>query len=252
MSYANINNVKEAVFRISNKQQKGAITDIDFNRFASVAQLEIVNMLFEKRNRYYKQQLRFMPRIDGITDIQYIDDILQPLHIDMYQMLFNGNDFEYPSDVLTIDAVIVNGQNVEIMDSSKYFRAASSSLTQPSVFNHVAVRKSKALLSVYPAPVSPDEAVILSYWKKPQGVDFSGEPVAQSPTWAATLVGNNLVYNPTNSINFELGVGAENMLIRKILEYVGVSLSHEDIVGYMMQERDRAAQEINITNQTIS
>jgi len=252
MAYANINNVKEGVFRIANKQQKGAITDIDFNRFASISQMEVVNALFEKRNLYFKQRLKYFSRIDGITDIVVVDDILQPLLIDS-ETLAAGSAaglFLLPEELYTIEDVFVGEQRVDIETAANIRRMQTSSLIAPTINSYVATRKNKKEIRIVPVPINAD--VEMNYYKRPQGTDLNGDAVASQPTWASTLVGNTLVYNPATSINFEIGVAAENLLIRKILEYVGINLSNDELLAWLQSEREKSAREFYITNQSIS
>lgn len=252
MAYANINNVKEGVFRIANKQQKGAITDIDFNRFASIAQMEVVNALFEKKNLYIKQRLKFFSRIDGVLDITVVEDILQPLLIDG-ETLTQGSVadlFNLPQELYTIEDVFVGEQRVDIESAANVRRMSMSSLIEPTIHSYVATRKNKKEIRIIPQPVGVD--VEMNYYKRPQGTDLNGDPVALQPTWASTLVGNALVYNPATSINFEIGVAAENLLIRKVLEYVGINLSNDELLAWLQSEREKSAREFYITNQSIS
>lgn len=237
MDVANINSVREGVLRIANKQQKGAITDIDINRFAAMAQQDVVNDLYDLRNNLYKERLKFLARIGGVTDIQDINDMLSPLEVIDYAMpSLTTTTFEIPSDYQTFLSLSLDGQPCELSTNAEYKFALRSSLMAPTAFNIMARKLDANRIEVSLASVSDS---LLTYYKIPQGVDSAGNKTALAPTWASVLVGTTQVYDAANSINFELSAKAENLLIYKILLYLGINLNHNELLQFLNVEFEK-------------
>lgn len=234
MDVANINNVKDGVLRIANKQQKGAITDIDINRFAVIAQQDVVNDLFDLRNKYYRERLKFQHRIHGVTDIQDVDDMLSfLLVVNAPLVAATTTTWEIPSNFQTLEMLTINGQPTQLSSNTMYTAAATSSLMAPSSFRVMARKLDANTIEVSTASLAN---VLMTYYKVPQGIDSAGVPTTSSPTWASVLVGNTQVYDAVNSVNFELSAQAENLLIYKMLSYLGINLSHNELLEFLQVE----------------
>tara|TARA_R110002012_G_scaffold16710_8_gene64104 strand:- start:1517 stop:1816 length:300 start_codon:yes stop_codon:yes gene_type:complete len=67
-------------------------------------------------------------------------------------------------------------------------------------------------IQVFPNPITPDR-VLISYILNPN-----------KPNWAYVISGENALFNPNGSINFELHSSEENKLVIKILALAGVAI----------------------------
>ena len=255
MTPASINAVYEAVRDIVNKDQQGQITPTTFNQFAQVAQLDVVNELIELKNDYYRNGLRWRSRRGGINDIQQIDDMLSLIYRDAMPLTGTGQVYDFPSSVMSVELVIADNKAVDISTAQAFAYASrngslqgvtpNTSMIKPSPSFMMCKRIDNRQLFFEPAPVSN---VLASYLKEPQSVDSGGNPSTQQPTWVGALPFPGApyeVFDAVNSTNFEIGVQAQNMLIMKILQYLGVNLTHEIALQYGLQEEQQDDQQAN-------
>ena len=66
----NINNVYTRVQSIANKEQRGYLTPIEYNRFANQAQLEIFEQYFYDLDQYLRRPGNDTRHADAVTSLQ--------------------------------------------------------------------------------------------------------------------------------------------------------------------------------------
>lgn len=137
------------------------------------------------------------------------------------------DEFLFPSDHAYTKEVSFNG-NIADINSSRKSKLYSKGFFSPQndVYPSVVMTSS----NIKPNPFGLTEAAI-SYYRRPRG-SKNGEPSAIYPQWAYTAVGENEVYNATNSYDFELPTVLEHELVMEIASLAGLNLRDEEAIKY--------------------
>lgn len=223
-----INDVRNAVMFILNKDNNGYLTPSEFNTFARLAQIEIfedtyksVNDWKTKRNTYGNTRRSH----SGLGDVakHAIEDI--EAFISTANLTFSGGVFAKPSDVYTMIDVVYSGLSVEKLQNSNLAMLSASNLTSPSeYFPGYAERGS----SIVVLPDTIQSGVSIVYVRAP--VD---------PNWTYyTDPFGNPVFDVNNAQyrDFELPKEFEPELILRILAKAGVTLREADIINVVNSE----------------
>lgn len=231
----NINYVYGICNSILQKDDRGLITPIQFNQFAQFAQEEVFNDIYSlytlaQRKRTARLEYKDL-KYSGIREIQ---DDLRPCYRTVPLTQDTANTFSFPSDYKYLDGITYSSIETDIFhtgDTSSYVlnsnRAAPTTAYPAALIGY-------DVITMYPTSIT--SGVTMSYYKIPQGINASGTPVAQSPTWAYTTVAGQSVYNATNSIQFELPESTYNKIIVRILQQAGMSLREQDVVAFAQSE----------------
>lgn len=113
---------------------------------------------------------------------------------------------------------------VEILTENQLAARLGSWRKQPTTKNPVAVYRSSEL-QVYPATIS---AVDFHYYRMPV-----------QPVFAYTIVNDDLVYDSGSSTEVEWPEVRHMDLIRIMLSYLGINLSHEMLVQYAEMQKQK-------------
>jgi hypothetical protein len=218
-----INNVRNTCLAIINKENRGFVTPEEFNRFAKMAQLEILEQTFY-------EYARSLVKMNQRTSNSEYADIPKNLRekIDLFSKTdsISGNSigavtdpyiYPLPSDLYRLENVYLNGNEVTEVPKKSIFLLNNSNLSAPSTTYPVYTR-SQNNLYLYPISISSD--IDVYYIRKPL-----------DPKWTYTVVNNNPLFNPSAADyqDFEIHPSDEPKLIIKILSYMGVSIREQDI-----------------------
>jgi len=249
-----VDTVYRTVLLILNKESRGYLTPDEYNKIGAQVQLEMFNEYFEDLN----QQLR-IPENDSeySNRVKNIEEKLAPFKTIPTTANYNpGGYFNLPTPAFQVlqaaqvaegtlqvffDGVLqtenigytlsasggfITVNPVPRINRNDFLYVNMSPLTKPTTEYPVYIFEENKLY-VYPKSIQSD--ITASYLKKPI-----------APVWAFTISGG-YIYDPANSVNFELQPTEQTSLIIRILAYAGVVIRDPQIVqaaaGKIQEER---------------
>ena len=238
-----INEVRNTVLSILNKNNYGYISPSDFNLFAKQAQLDIFEQYFYGYNRQINQENNRLGRLSG-SGLANIKKQLAEV-IDTFTMQITitqaAGVYPLPSDWYTLMDLLNGTTIVERVNESKINLLNSSLLTAPSeefpayVFQPTPSPASNLSnsLRVYPNTIVGN--LTLQYIRYPKDPKW---------TYSSLTLGEPIFdQSQPDYQDFELPLSDYDELVTRILKYSGLSIRELDIV------KDANATEI-LTTQT--
>ena len=229
---ASVATVYETLRDLANKDQQGFVTETEFNRFASIAQLNIFNGLFDElKDAKRLTRAGFNPMRDK-SRIKRIEEDLSIFSTKATVTKSNGV-FDMTADsniepvariisISTAGSILLNQSTkkpIEICyDEEKIERILISNLSAPTEEFPVALVSND--IHVFPTSINKIE---VRYYKFPEGRNATGDRVANPP-------------NVTSPVDFELPEHYTSDLVYEIGKMVGLNLRDNDIVNYTGQE----------------
>lgn len=239
---ASVNRVYSTLKGIVNKDQKGFVTPAIFNEFASVAQMNIYNRLFDQFNN----ALRFRrATLDAGRDLSKDKQVKEDLSVFAKKATLtkSGDVFSKPSDLgriismrtaATFSGGSYSGNQVSILyDQDDIDRVLSSDLSKPTSTNPVALVSSD--IEIFPTDVS---TMVMRYYKLPQGLNpTSGAKSVDQPKFGySTAVAGVELYSASSSVDFELPEHYFVDLVVEVAQLIGINLRDADVVNYATKE----------------
>jgi len=240
-----INNVRNTIFFLLNKNSRGYIGVDEFNSFCQLAQLDIFENLFYTYNQFINKENK---RLTGTEYADIPKNIRE--QIDVFAEYSTQTNFVYNpttnywsyngNDLYRVEGLsLVNdatGKKVDIDEVQKRELNVmkNSPMTTPTLMFPVYVKISS---SFEVAPIAPSGYYAeLFYIRKPK-----------NPKWTYVMSGNNPIYNGSASDlqDLELSPSLYNTLIMKILGYCGVSLREQEIEAVASSEELKNYQKHN-------
>jgi hypothetical protein len=192
-----INEVRNNVMFILNKDNRGYITPMEFNTYARQAQLDIFQKyMYEYSNAIIKQNARYHG--EGYSNIsKRVSEIID--RFSEYQtMLYNSISgiLNVPSDCYYVEKIIYNN-NVEVdrVDHSKILNLINSNLTAPTagypayiMTSDPAIGSTPGSLTVYPnSLMNPVVPPVPPSTTAPSNVQIRYIRYPKDPEWTITL-----------------------------------------------------------------
>ena len=236
---ASVNRVYSALKDLVNKDQRGFVTPAVFNSFASVAQMNIFNKLFDdaalnKRIRNAQSDAgRDKSRVKQANeDLSYFSKLST--------ISLTTGVGDKPSDLARVISIITTdatAKNVEIVyDEERIDYILRSTLSAPSTSFPVALVSSD--VQVFPTSIA---SVKMRYYKQPEGLNVTtGARVAIQPKFGYTVVAGKEVYSAANSVDFELPEHYFAEIVVEIAKLIGVNLRDQDVYAYSVNEEKTA------------
>ena len=232
----NIDTVYQRVLAMSNKEQRGYITPLEFNLLANQAQLDIFNQYF-----YDLGQLSRLPTYEN----EYSDSVeLLEEKMEIFKVFKNAvvsgdisttNTIAKESNVYKLGEVYytVSGIDYEVEEVTKkeLTNIHLSPLTHPSAKRPVFIDKTSTSIQVFPSTLTMTN-LSYNYIKKPADV-----------SWGYIIVGGETLNNTNTSINFELHESEETVLVIKILTLAGVVIKDPNLYQISSQEEIKNVQQ---------
>lgn len=232
-----INEVRNTVLAVINKNNYGYITPSDFNLFAEQAQLDIFEDYFYQFNSQINSE-NARRSGSGYADIKKgLEEV-----IDSFSMLETlthdtANKYTLPTDpnstkgsYYLVNKVIYGTTEVERVSQSKILYLSSSNLTAPNLtFPAYTLQGDK--ITVYPETINAADLIKAQYIRYPK-----------VPKWTfQSLAGGEPMFDPSQSDyqDFELPSSDSINLVYKILQYAGISIREGDIVTYAQSEENQ-------------
>ena len=227
---ASVATVYETLRDLANKDQQGFVTETEFNRFASIAQLNIFNGLFDElKDAKRLTRAGFNPMRDK-SRIKRIEEDLSIFSTKatvtksngVFDMTLDNTPVARIISISTAGSILLNQSTkkpIEICyDEEKIERILISNLSAPTEEFPVALVSND--IHVFPTSINKIE---VRYYKFPEGRNANGTRNTNQP-------------NVTSSIDFELPEHYTSDLVYEIGKMVGVNLRDNDIVNYTGQE----------------
>ena len=230
---AGVQTVYNTLQDLVNKDQQGFVTELEFNRFAPIAQLNIYNSLFDElkdakrlsragyepgrdksRTKRIREDLAYFSKKTSITKTNSVSGFLKP------------TDLSRIISMTTFGSVLLDQSTrtqIELCyDEEKIDRILTNNLSAPSEEFPVALISEE--IQVFPTNIKKIE---LRYYKYPASRNADGTRNEGAPIYD-TLVGT---YR-----DFELPEHYTSDLVYEIAKLIGVNLRDKAIVDYTGQE----------------
>tara|TARA_R110000868_G_scaffold2406_3_gene17890 strand:+ start:4216 stop:4923 length:708 start_codon:yes stop_codon:yes gene_type:complete len=220
-----INDVRETVLAICNKNNYGYISPDDFNLYAKQAQLDVFNGYMSKYNYYMNMQNQHQSGSDfanlAESTREAIEMFIETENLTLVSTNLVVSIFNLPLDWYHIEIIgYIGGPkvvDVEKTSRSSALRLSNSSLTAPTIEYPIYNVTSGNVIEVRPPAIQAD--VYSSYVRYP--ID---------PIWSyVTLTNGEPMYNAGSSVDFEVAEDEESMLVDKILEKAGLSIREQEV-----------------------
>ena len=229
-----INEVRNAVMFILNKDNNGYLTPSEFNSFARLAQIEIFADTFHKVNEWNsKRNVRGNVRQSnsGIADItKHVTEDIE-FFVKLQAMTYNAGVFEKPSDIYSMVDVIYSNNSVEKVSNHNVTTLNMSSLTAPSIYYPAYVERGNSV-TIYPSTIT--SGVSAMYVRLPEDPNWT---YYTDPFGSPVFDVNNSGYK-----DFELSKEYEPELVLRILSKAGITLREADIINIVNAEEAKNAQ----------
>ncbi len=226
-----INDIRNTVLAVLNKNNYGYISPQDFNLYAQQAQMDLFEDYFYAYN-YQVNKENQRTSGTGYADIKkgYVEVIdFFSVTSALSQVGANLDKFFLPSisttgsDYYLINKIFTGSTELERIEQSKILLLNSSPLTAPSTM-FPAYTTEASTVTIYPTPTA-STTVNCQYIRYPK-----------APKWTYVDLGtdNEPVFDQTQPDyqDFELFPDDATDLTMKILQYAGVSIREASVVQY--------------------
>jgi hypothetical protein len=218
-----INEVRNTVLSILNKNNNGYLTPEEFNLFANQAQLEVFEGYFFSLANWKKKQNQRMSGENYADIVKEMEEVLDTFTVSSTLTHVANGKFTLPNDWYTLlKAEVVPNvtpatyTEIERVSQGKISRLLSSNLTAPN--------------TSYPAYVVGPEPIA-----SPVGPTANSLQV-YPPAWTYNAIGadGDPVFNPSSASyqDFELPLSDAIDITIKICEYAGISIREQAVVNF--------------------
>lgn len=217
-----INNVRNTVLSLLNKENRGYITPEQFNSYAAHAQQTIFNIYFAEYSRMVTLKNARRLGSDYADRVKEIESAIERFTVasDISKV---GNSYPKPSDMFKPLSLRYNDNEIVKVPLGKETFLSKANLTAPSVAYPVYVDKNNAF-TVKPSDITAD--IELVYVRNPK-----------TPKWTYNIILDEPVFNPSASDyqDFELGQDDMVSLVIEICKLAGLTIRDADAVNFAMQ-----------------
>lgn len=242
---ASVERVFRAVKDIANKDQRGFITPAIFNEFASIAQMNVFNRLFDDMNLSVRMRRAGTDAQRQFAKAKKVQEDLSTFSKKSTLNLAQGVANK-PSDFarvisITTPAKLTFGQQqqvqVQVVYNTEHIdRILNSDLSRPTTLAPVALIGNQ--IEVFPNVNTNLTSIVLRYYKLPQGiVPTTGAKTTSAPAFGYTsAIPGVELFSAANSVDFELPEHYFTELVVEILGLVGINLRDSDVYSYGSSE----------------
>lgn len=234
-----INEVRNEVLSILNKNNYGYISGTDFNNYAKLAQLDIFEAYFYKYNQWViKQNTR--QANTGLADMtKRMEEIIETFSdTDNPTVSTPTNSFTLPSNLYFLNRLTYIPEAGRFIDIEKCSRIKvnqllMSNLTQPVEMFPMYYGEGNKVF-IYPDTIVDQSKI---------QVDYIRYPLEPKWTWRNISSGSPL-FDPTQPDyqDFELPQSDQPLLVAKILQYAGFEIREEAAIQAGLQEEQKTMQ----------
>ena len=230
-----INQVRNTVLAIVNKNNYGYITPADFNLYAEQAKLDLFEDYFYQFNVTVNLE---NTRRSGSSyaDIKKgIEEVIDGFSVTANLTQDANNVYLLPVENLPpggayylVNKIIYNNTEVERVNQSKITYLLYSNLTAPTtMFPAYTLEGNK--VTIYPSSIQGATDISAQYIRYPF-----------TPKWTyQTLSGGEALFDPNQADfqDFELPISDMYTLVTKILQYAGISIREKEVYQFAQAEQ---------------
>lgn len=227
-----INNVRNTVMFILNKDNNGYLTPDEFNAFARQAQLDVFESILYDYNKWLLKR-NVGGSYSGSADIPKMLAESIDTFTKSQALTYSAGSYQLPTDLYSVINVIYGTKLVERVENSKAQYFLYSNHTAPTVY-YPAYTEMSGSITVYPSSIQSNVSLLYTRYPIDPKWTYYTDPVTQAPLFDQTA---------PDYKDFEVPMIYQNDLIIKILKYAGVSIREEEIIQVA------AAEEANKNNQ---
>ena len=213
----NIDTVYQKVLAIANKEQRGYITPQELNLFADQAQMDIFEQYFYDINQFNRIPGNDTEYADMLTLLEEKIAIFKNIKLLNYQSPY----FEKPRELYRLGTLETGFGEIEQVTNKEYLNIKLSPLAKPTLKRAVFVDTPQGY-RIYPTFTNN---VQCHYIRKPR-----------TAKWGYNIIGENALWDPNKSENFQLHPSEENNLIIKILALAGIAIKDVNLYQIASQE----------------
>lgn len=211
-----INNVRNTVLTILNKENRGYLTPEQFNSYARYAQQNIFNQYFAEYNRMVGMKNARRLSNDYGDRVKELKDNIEAFTT-VSTVSISSGVYPKPSDMFKSLSLRYDGKVVDEVSITKEPYLDAANLSGPSELYPVFVDKNDSY-TIKPSTLTDDLELV--YVRNPL-----------EPKWTYVMVADNPIFNPSANDyqDFELGADAEVALVLEICKLAGVTIREADI-----------------------
>jgi hypothetical protein len=225
----NVDQVYKAVLVVMEQEKRGVLTPLEFNKIGTQVQQEIFTKYFDDLN-----QLLRLPQIglDYADRVALLDEKIAIFKTVSTPISQDGGIYPTPANLQELGLVVYNNREVQRIQPHDLYTTNASPLTAPTSFYPVYTYENRNI-KLYPSTLT--STITVNYLKFP--VDIK---------WAFTIDPNlgHYIYDPINSVDFEIHKSDQPLLVNRILEYAGVMSKDQLVMSLGMQKE----QQVNINS----
>ena len=236
-----INEVRNTVLAIINKNNYGYISPSDFNLYAEQAQLDIFEDYFYNYNSQVNKE-NSRQSGTGLADIKKgLEEVLDSFSVFGSLTQVSSNTYNLPSDYYLVQDLIYGNKIIERVSNNKIRLLLNSNLTSPTkgfpayTLSGATSTELGNTVTIHPSTINGANDVSVQYIRYPL-----------TPKWTfQSLVGGEPIFdqNQSDYQDFELPKSDFSNLVIKILQYSGVSIREADIIQAAKSEELQDAQQ---------
>jgi len=219
-----IDTVYQKVLAIANKEQRGYITPQEFNLFADQAQMDIFEQYFYDINQFNRVPGNDTEYANMLNLLEEKIAIFKNIKILYYQSPY----YQKPQELYRVGTIETGYGEVEQITHKEYLSIKLSPLAKPTLKRAVYIDMPLGF-RLYPTFTNN---VHCHYIRKPKNIN-----------WGYNVINDSALYDPSQSLNFELHPSEENNLIIKILTLAGISIKDPAMYQIAVAEDNKNIQQ---------
>ena len=237
-----INEVRNTVMAVLNKDNNGYVTPEEFNLFARQAQLELFEEYFYDYSRSVVLR-NARKHNSGYGNIpKQTAEVIDTFTLTSVGLTYDAptTSFTLPTDWYTINTVFytpgTSSIEVEQVRQSKIHKLVKSNLTAPNTSYPAYYITGASLTSATPA--TPGNSIKVYPTSIIADIDVEYVRYPKSPKWTYNTVGGSPLFNiaAADYQDFELPDSDQSTLVLKILQLAGINIREPEVVQYAMNE----------------
>jgi hypothetical protein len=232
-----INEVRNTVLSIINKDNNGFITPDQFNLYADIAQKEVFEGYFHDYSRAVNKRNAHM-HTSGYGDVtERIEEVISGFsYTGLSSDTITPSLFPKPSDAYMLGTVtLADGVTIiEKVPNDKIAYLRQSLDTAPST-EYPVYTLTEDGLTVYPNTITGTNALLINYIRYPK-----------TPKWTYNSISGGEPFFNSAAVgyqDFELPESDKFNLITRILQYAGVEIREADVIKMAKTEEVQQKQE---------
>ena len=236
-----IDEVRNTVLAIMNKNNFGYLTPADFNLYAQLAQMDMFNDMFKKYNDTLTKEITKRSGSDLADGMSSLQIDIEKFIVHEQTMTYSSGKFMFPhgTEVHQIQEVMcyVDESYVTSADRvtlSKAMSLGRSTLTQPSKLFPIYYTISDSV-HVMPLSYNLSGGVKCSFIRRPR-----------APKWTYIEMSDNyFVFDQSakDYQDFEISMSDITDIVVKILMYAGVSIRDTEVYAFSKNEQIKTEQQ---------